>query len=140
MISTQQNRPFPLQSCFSYIVKSVQTKNINTLSVPNTSVIIAIDEHQDTEYLIVPEFEAGDFNHSRGYCYKPFSSLQYAYHAFTNPFSYMIKHAFPSRLTCLLHMITIPLPLVLHVFASRLTHLPYLFRPVVRQLYSLAFH
>ena len=30
-----------------------------------------------------------------------FSSLQHAYHAFTNSFSYMIEHAFPSRLTAL---------------------------------------
>ena len=61
---TQQSQPFPPQFCFSYTVKSVQTENINTLNVPNTSMIIVIDEHQDTEYLIVTRFEAGDFNHS----------------------------------------------------------------------------
>ena len=68
-----------------------------------------------------------------------FSSLQHAYHAFTNSFSCVIKHAFPSRLTCLTHMFTIPLPHEVHVFASRPTHLLYLFKPVVRRLYSLAF-
>ena len=49
-------------------------------------------------------------------------------------------HAFTSRQTCLLHMSTSFLHYALHMFTSRLTHSLYLFKPVVRQLYSLAFH
>ena len=78
--------------------------------------------------------------HLIGLVTNSFSSLQHAYHAFTNSFSYMIEHAFPSRLTCLVHMFTIPLPHEVHVFASRPIPLLYLFKPVVRCVYSLAFH
>ena len=71
MTFTQQSQPFPSQFCFSYTVKSVQTENINISNVLNTSVTITINEHQDTKYLIVPELEASDFNHSGGYFYEP---------------------------------------------------------------------
>ena len=50
------------------------------------------------------------------------------------------QHAFTSRQTCLLHMSTSFLHYALHMFTSRLTHSLYLFKAVVRQLYSLAFH
>ena len=39
-----------------------------------------------------------------------------------------------------LHMSTLFLQYALHVFTSRLTHSLYLFKAVVGQLYSLAFH
>ena len=55
-------------------------------------------------------------------------------------FIYDRQAAFTTRQTCLLHMTTSSLPYVLHVFASRLTPFFHLFKPVVRQLYSLAFH
>ena len=67
---TWQSPPFPLQSHSSYTVKNAQTKHISILSALSTSVTIAIDKHQDIEYLTAMEFEAGDFNHSGGYCYK----------------------------------------------------------------------
>ena len=53
------------------------------MNVHNTYAIIAIDKLRDTEYLTVQtDIEAGDFNHSGGYCYKLFSSLTHVYHAF----------------------------------------------------------
>ena len=62
------------------------------MNVHNTFAIIAIDEHQDTEYLTVLTdiIEVGDFNHSGGYCYELFSSLTCAVHAFYFSFSFMI--------------------------------------------------
>ena len=90
MIFTQWNQPFPCQSPSSYIVKNALINNINTLNVHNTHVIIAIDELQDTEFLIAWDVEAGDFNNSGGYCYESFSSLQCAEHAFTYSFLFMI--------------------------------------------------
>ena len=74
------------------------------------------------------------------FCYELFSSLTHVYHAFLLLFFIYDQHAFSLRLTCLLHMLAILLPYVLHVFASRPTPVFYLFKPVVRWLYSLAFH
>ena len=69
-----------------------------------------------------------------------FSSLTHADHAFSFRFSSMIKQTLTTRQTCLLHMHTLLLLYDLHVFTSWLTHFSYLFKPVVRRLYSLAFH
>ena len=81
--STLQSRLSPHQSPSSYIVKNVPIDDINTMSVHNTYVTIAIDEHRDIEYLTVgKDIEVSDFNHSGRYCYELFSSLTHAYHAF----------------------------------------------------------
>ena len=69
-----------------------------------------------------------------------FSSQTHADHAFSFRFSSMIGQTFTTRQTCLLHTHTLLLPYDLQVFASWLTHSSYLFKPVVRWLYSLAFH
>ena len=70
-------------------------------------------------------------------CYEFFSSLTHAYHAFYFSFSFMIdRHSPQGKHAFYIHL----LPYVLRVFASRLTPSFYLFKPVVRQLYSLVFH
>ena len=68
--STQWSPLFPLQSRSSYTVRNVQTEHISTSNALSTFVTTAIDEHQDIKYLTAMEFEAGDFNHSGGYCYE----------------------------------------------------------------------
>ena len=70
---TQQNQPFQHQFFF-YIVKNVKINNTNTSSALNTYVTIVTNEHQCTRCPIVQDVEAGEFNHSRGYCYKLFFS------------------------------------------------------------------
>ena len=138
---TLQSRPFPCKSLSSYIVKNAQIDDISTTNVHNTYAIIAINELQDTGYLTVwTDIEAGDFNHSGGYCYELFSFSTCVYHAFLFLFFISDQHTFSLRLTCLLHMFDMLLPYALHVFASGLTPVFYQFKPVVRQLYSLAFH
>ena len=52
----------------------------------------------------------------------------------------MIYMHYPQGVHAFIHVPTSFLPYVLHVFASWLTHFSYLFKPVVRRLYSLAFH
>ena len=89
---TLQNRPSLHQSLSSYIAKNAPIDDISTMNVHNTFAIIAIDEHQDTEYLTVLTgiIELSDFNHSGGYCYKLFSSLTCAGHAFYSSFLFII--------------------------------------------------
>ena len=93
---TLQSRPSPHQSLSSCIVKNAPIDDTSTTNVHSTFAITAIDEHQDTEYPTVPTgiIEVGDINHSGGYCYKLFSSLTCAYHAFTSSFSFMIDMHF----------------------------------------------
>ena len=92
------SRLSPHQSPSSYIVKNVLIDNINTMNVHNTYVTIAIDKHQDTEYLTVrKDIEVGDFNHSGGYCYELFSSLTHAYHAFSLLFFIYDRQVFTTR-------------------------------------------
>ena len=55
-------------------------------------------------------------------------------------FSLMIYMHYPQGWHAFIRIPTSFLPYVLHVFTSWLTHFSYLFKPVVRQLYSLAFH
>ena len=131
---------FSTQSPSSYIVKNALIDDINTLNVHNTYAITATNEHWDTECLIVQNIEASDFNHSGGYCYELFFFSHTCLPCSSLLFFIYDQHAFTSRQTCLLHMFTLFLQYALHVFASRLTHSLYLFKPVVRQLYSLAFH
>ena len=139
---TPPSRPFPHQSRSSCIVKNALIDDINTMNVHNTSAIIVIDERRDIKYrtALTGIIEVGDFNYSGGYCYELLSSLTHADHAFSFYFSSMIKQMLTIRQACLLHMHTSLLPYDLHVFTSWLTHFFYLFKPVVRRLYSLAFH
>ena len=124
MTFTLQSQPFPHQSPSSYIVKNALIDNINIMNVHNTYVIIAIDELWDTKCLTVwKDIEASDFNHSGGYCYELFFFFDTCLPCFLLLFFIYDWHAFPLRLTCLLHMFTTFLPYVLHVFASRPTHL-----------------
>ena len=89
---TLQSRPSPHQSRSSYTAKNALIDDISTMNVHNTFVITAIDERRDTKYLTVLTgiIEVGDFNHSGGYCYKLFSSLTCADHAFYSSLSFMI--------------------------------------------------
>ena len=138
---TLQSQPFPCQSLSSYIVKNAQMDDISTTNVHNTYAIIAIDKPQDIECLTVyRDIEAGDFNHSGGYCYELLFFFDTCLPCLLLFFFIYNWHAFSLRLTCLLHMFAILLLYVLHVFASRLTPVFYLFKPIVRRLYSLAFH
>ena len=134
-----RSRPSLHPSLSFYIVKNAPIDDIIIMNVRSIFVIIVIDEHRDTEYptVLTGIIKVGDFNHSGGYCYKLFSSLTCAYHAFTFSFIYD-QHAFYSRLTCLPTYVY--LPYVLHVFASRQTPVLYLFKSVVEHLYSLAIH
>ena len=75
-----------------------------------------------------------------GYCYELLFFSDTCLPCFFFHFSFMIRQMFTTRQTCLLHMHTSFLHYNLHVFASWLTHFSYLFKPVVRRLYSLAFH
>ena len=77
---------------------------------------------------------------TKAWCYEFFSSLTRADHAFYFSFSFMIYMHYPQGWHAFIHVPTSFLPYVLQVFASWLTHFSYLFKPVVRQLYSLAFH
>ena len=113
---------------FLYIVKNVKTDDTNTLNALNTYVIIVTNEHQCTRCLIVQNIEASDFNHSGGYCYKLFFLLNIHSPCFHLLFFISSWHVF----TSLLYSVS-------HVFALRLTHFFYLFKLVVRPLYSLAF-
>ena len=131
-ISTWQSPLFPLQFCSSYTAKNVQTKHINTLIVHSTSATTAIDERPDTKYLTVMEFEAGDFNHSGGYCYKLFFFPDTCLPCFSLLLFIYDLQTFTARQTCLLHMLTSFLPYVLYVFASWLTPVSNPFKPVVR--------
>ena len=59
-------------------------------------------------------------------------------------FTMLLITLFHFLLTCVylkvnMHFIYVYLAFVLHMFALRLTHFLYIFKPVVRQLYSLAF-
>ena len=94
---TLQSRPSPHQSRSSCIVKNALIDDINIMNVPSTFAIIAIDEHRDTEYptALTGIIEVGDFNHSGGYCYEPFSSLTRPDHAFYFSFSFMIYMHYP---------------------------------------------
>ena len=96
MTFTLQSRPSPHQSLSSCIVKNAPIDDISIMNVPSTFAITAIDEHRDTEYptVLTGIIEVGDINHSGGYCYKLFSSLTCAYHAFTSSFLFMIDMHF----------------------------------------------
>ena len=74
MTFSQQNQLSLCQFLFFYIVKNAKINDINISNVLNTYAIIVTNKHQDTECLIVQDVEAGDFNHSGGYCYKLFFS------------------------------------------------------------------
>ena len=99
----QQNQRSPHLSPSSYIVKNALINDINTLNVYNTYVITAINKHQDTEFLTVQEVEAGDFNHSGGYCYKLFFFCHMCLPCSSLLFFICDWHAFTFRQTCLLH-------------------------------------
>ena len=71
----QQNQPSPHQSLFFYIVKNVKTDDTDTSNALNTYVIIVTNKHQCIGCLIAQNVEAGDFNHSGGYCYELFFSF-----------------------------------------------------------------
>ena len=132
-ISTQQNPPFLHQFPSYYIVKNAKTDDTNTSNALNTYVIIVTNKCQCTGCLIVQNVEASDFNHSGGYCYKLFFSSLHVY-------TMLLLTIFHFLLTCVSLMFTLLLYHVLHVFTSRPTHFLHIFKPVVRQLYSLAFH
>ena len=139
---TPQSRPSPHQSHSSCIVKNALINDISTMNVYNTSAITAINERRDIEYrtALIGIIEVDDFNHSGGYCYEFFSTLTRADHAFYFSFSFMIYMHYPQGWHAFIHIPTSFLPYVLHVFTSWLTYFFYLFKPVVRWLYSLAFH
>ena len=132
MTFTQQSQPSPHQSHSFYIAKNVKINNINILNVLNTSVITVTNKHQCTGCLIVQSIEVGDFNHSGGYCYELFFSSNMCILCICFPFFISFQHVSTCRTTCVLLMFTMLLPSVLHVFALRLTHVSYIFKPVVR--------
>ena len=73
-------------------------------------------------------------------CYELFFSFDTCLPSLSLLFFIYDRQSFTTRQTCLSHMFILFLPYVLHVFASRPTPSSYLFKPVARQLYSLAFH
>ena len=140
MTFTLWNWPFLHWSSSSYIVKNALIDDINTLNVHNTYVIIAINKLRDTEFLIAWDVEAGDFNHSGGYCYKFFPSSTTCRTCFYRLF-------FIYDRTCIHLKASMPFTYVYHIFILCFTCVclkantpSSLFKPVVRQLYSLAFH
>ena len=139
-IFIQQNWRSPHRSLFFYTVKNAQINDINILNALNTYVITAIDEHWDTECLIVQKVEASDFKDSGEYCHKLFSSPYMCRTCFYLLFFIHDWHALTLRPTCLFTYAYLVFTLCFTCVHFKANTPSYLFKPVVRHLYSLAFH